>query len=383
MRIAVSGGGTVGHVSPVLATVGALREHNPAVECLYLGQASGVEAELARVAGLRFAAVQGGKFRRLPGAGVWTNLWRSDTWLNLRDLLLITIGTVQSIMVLHRFKPQAVFNKSGPTGLPVGLACRLLRIPMMIHEPDVTPGLNNRILSRWAAVVATGFPTEHYRQRFPMAKVQYTGTPVQAEILHASTKPAIRQFKLDSKRPVVVVVGGSLGAAAINQAVAEILPQLTKYSQVVHITGRAGFAAAQKAARHHKIMASEGYHPVSFVTAGLLGSLYHTATLVVSRGGASSIAELAALAKPVIMLPNHQAAAHQIANAAVLEKAQAVELLPQEASRPLLTAITSLLNDLHRRDALAQNLSVFYIADAPQRLARLLASIATSGEGRR
>jgi UDP-N-acetylglucosamine--N-acetylmuramyl-(pentapeptide) pyrophosphoryl-undecaprenol N-acetylglucosamine transferase len=349
-----------------------LRKLDPHLEVVYIGQAAGIEAELARAAGLPFKSICGGKFRRLPGAGLWRNLLQLDNLLfNLRDIVLIAIGTVQAWWILRKLRPQAVFNKAGPTGFPVGLACRRLGIPMVIHEPDIIPGANNRMLSRWAAAVAVGFPVNLYSQ-LPASKLHHTGNPVGAAILGGSKATAIAQFNLDTKRPVVVVVGGSQGALAINQAVAVILPELVRVAQVVQVAGREGYTEAQTAAAKQHIGTPEGYHVVPFLPAAELGALYQAATIVVARAGANTIAELAALAKPVIMLPNHQSAAHQIANAKWLAKAGAAIMLPDEQPQPLLAAITELLTDSSARKELAAHIARCNVADAPERLAALV-----------
>jgi UDP-N-acetylglucosamine--N-acetylmuramyl-(pentapeptide) pyrophosphoryl-undecaprenol N-acetylglucosamine transferase len=328
---------------------------------------------LVRAAGLQFRSIFGGKFRRLPGAGFWRNLAQLDNWLfNLRDIFLIAAGVVQAWWILWRFRPQAVFNKAGIPGLPVGLACRWLRIPMVIHEPDLTPGFTNRILSRWAAAIAVGFPPDSYR-RFPAAKLHYTGNPVQSAILAAKKEAAIKQFDLDSRRPLVAVVGGSQGAVAVNRAVLAILPELVQRAQVVQVAGREDCAYVEAAAAKQGIGSAQGYHVVPFLPVAELGGLYHAATLVVARAGANTIAELAALAKPAIMLPNHQAAAHQVANANWLAAAGAAIVLPDEQPQPLLAAITKLLDDDGTaREQLAEHIAHCSVADAPQRLAALV-----------
>lgn len=353
-----------------------MRKPNASIECVYIGQRRGIEAELARAAGLRFVSVCGGKFRRLPGAGFWRNLIQLDNLLfNLRDIFLIAVGILQSWWILRRFRPAAVFNKAGPTGLPVGLACRFLKIPMVIHEPDIVPGINNRILSGWATAIGVGFPAELYSQ-LPKAKLHYTGNPVQPEVVAAQKATAIKQFNLDPKRPVVVVVGGSQGAVAVNRAILAILPQLVQATQVVHVTGREDYDHVQAAAAEQHLDVAEGYHAVPFLPVAELGALYRAATIVVARAGASTIAELAALAKPAIILPNHESAAHQIANAKWLAAAGAAIVLPEEQPQPLLTAITDLLAAPSTREDLAAHIARCAVADAPARLAKLVVQAA-------
>ncbi|HEX7259724.1 MAG TPA: glycosyltransferase, partial [Candidatus Saccharimonadia bacterium] len=179
MRIIVSGGGTSGHVSPVLATVDALRSGSNPPEILFVGSHGGVEAGLSRAAGLPFRGILGGKFRRLPGAGIAGNLrqWRHIIW-NLRDLLYMLVGTLQALWIIGWYRPDVIFNKSGPPGLPVGAAAWFLGIPMVLHEPDSTPGLGTRVMGRWATVIATGFPIQLY-PLYLQKKLVHTGTPVQ------------------------------------------------------------------------------------------------------------------------------------------------------------------------------------------------------------
>ena len=321
-----------------------------------------------RQAGLRFAGILGGKYRRAPQAAWWHRFTDiGSLLLNLRDILLIAIGSVQSLWLLGRFRPDAVFNKGGSVGLPVGLACRLLRIPMVIHEPDIIPGLGNKLLARWATAIAVGFPPELYPQ-LPAAKLSYTGNPVRPEVVAGEQAP----FSLSTDRPVVAIVGGSQGAARINAAVVAILPELLKIAQVVHVTGAHDRDHTAKAVANLHLPDPSGYQAVEFLPIAELGGLYRAATLVVARAGANTIAELAALGKPAIILPNHQAAAHQIANARWLAQASAAVVLADEQPQPLLAAITELLASPAHLQALSTHIAACNTPNAAERLADLI-----------
>lgn len=328
---------------------------------------------MARAAGLRFVGIGGGKFRRLPGAGLWRNLLQIDNLIfNLRDLVLIAVGTGQALWVLARFRPDAVFNKAGTVGLPVGVAAWLLRIPMVIHEPDLTPGLENRLLGHWAAAIAVGFAPNHYR-RFPAAKLRYTGNPIQPAILTAQADRAHDRFGLNAKRPLVVVVGGSQGAVRVNDAIIAIAPELTALAQVVHVSGVGDY---QRLRDQTQRLAAASYHLVPQLPIDELGDAYQAATVVVARAGANTIAELAVLRKPTILLPNHQAAAHQVANAAIVGDAGAAIVVPDEQPAPLLVAIRKLLASTPKREALAAAIADFGQAEAANNLADVITGVA-------
>jgi UDP-N-acetylglucosamine--N-acetylmuramyl-(pentapeptide) pyrophosphoryl-undecaprenol N-acetylglucosamine transferase len=353
-----------------------LQKQTDQPDIIFIGQSGGMEADIVRAAGLPFVGVVGGKFRRLPGAGLGRNLLQAgDILRNLRDLVLIAVGTVQCLWVLGRFRPQAVFNKAGPTGLPVGLACRLLGIPMVIHEPDIIPGLSNRILSRWATAIAVGFPAKLYAD-LPAAKLTYTGNPVQPAILAGERAAAIQQFRLNPKRPVVLVVGGSQGAAPINAAVMTIAPALLELAQIIHVTGAHDYDHMVALADAAAIGPTRGYHAVPYLPIGQMGAAYQAATVVVSRAGASTIAELAAVAKPLVVLPNHLAAAHQVRNAEWLAANTAAVVLPSEDPAALQGALTTLLSSPARQRELAAHLARCNRPDAADHLATLVRTAA-------
>ncbi|MEO7617773.1 MAG: glycosyltransferase, partial [Candidatus Saccharibacteria bacterium] len=223
MRIVVSGGGTAGHITPILATSAALKSLAKDVDLLYIGQSTGMEARIAKNAGIAFAAIPAGKFRRLHDASLVNKLLNPQTLgANLVDSTRLVRGIMGSLVLLRRFKPDVVFIKGGYVGLPVGLAAHLLRIPYVVHESDVSPGLTNRILSKWASQIAVGFPEKMYKD-FPKDKLNFVGNPVREEILKGHRLAGMAEFGLDDKLPVIMVTGGSQGAAPLNDVVVESL----------------------------------------------------------------------------------------------------------------------------------------------------------------
>lgn len=324
-----------------------------------------------RQAGLPLKRIAGGKYRRLPHTRWYQQLAHPGmVLLNLRDLFLIAIGTLQALYLLLRLKPDVIFNKAGTTGLPVGLAAHWLRIPMVIHEPDVVPGMANRILSKWASAIAVGFPTSHYRS-LPQAKLVYTGNPVQPEVTPGDRAAARKALGFSSKRPLLLVVGGSQGAQAINQAIGERLRDYLKTTQVYQVSGKGGEAMAQASAEAANAHADTGYRLAPFLPIKEMVVAYRAADVVIARAGASTIAELAALSKPTVLVPNQQAAAHQIVNAQVVTAAHAA-VLGTENPTQLYKLTTSLLGDSARQQRLAKAISGFALPDAATHIAAVI-----------
>ena len=384
MRIIVSGGGSAGHVSPALAVCDALTSLDKSVELLYIGQADGMEARIVGTAGLRFAAIKAGKFRRLHSASTLGKLLNLDTLgPNVRDLGRVVQGLVGALRVLRQFKPHVIFLKGGYVCLPVGLAARLLRIPYIIHESDLSPGLANRILSRWANRIAVGFPTKSYRM-FDPDQLVFTGNPVRPELLKAHRLEGLAAFKLEPDVPVVLVTGGSQGATQINNAVLAALPLLLEHYQVIHQTGEHDYERLRFAvSRLGKLPHADRYHPHAFILTDMPAALA-AADIVIGRAGASTIAESAVLGKPTILIPNTGTAGHQVENARTLSRAGAVRVLDGNHLTPerLVGEIKRILDDPEEQARLGKAIGQFGRPDAARELAGLVLALGRAGERR-
>ena len=318
--------------------------------------------------------IRAGKFRRYHRVSVMRQLADLPTNVkNIGDFFMTFVGFVQSLWLLMRFKPDVVFTKGGFVCVPLGLAAKVLNIPLVIHDSDAHPGLANRILSRWATTIATGSPVEHYP--YPKDKTHYVGIPVDPSFKPV-TDAQRREYKAqlgfhDISKPLIVVTGGGLGARTINSAVTSIAPQLTERAAIYHITGTV---------RHHEVMAHApeliDYQIVPFVSTGMVPVL-GAADIVVSRVGATTMQELAALAMPVIMVPNpYLTGGHQLKNARVYEEADAAVTVDEEEleKNPLLLrrAIEELLDDDTHRKHLGKALHAFARPDAALDMATLI-----------
>lgn len=271
-------------------------------------------------------------------------MWLELVLLNLRDLLLVFIGFFQSLFLLVLWRPDAVFTKGGYVCLPVGYAARILGIPLVIHDSDAHPGLTNRLLSRFAQYIATGAPLEYYN--YPLDKTRYVGIPIGSDFREVSTakqKMYKDEWGISNDKPLVVVTGGGLGASRLNNAVVETLEDMLRDFNVVLVSGSAQYdelrAFVPANNQHFQL------HP--FISNGMSG-LLKAADIVVTRAGATTILELAALAKPTVIVPNAKlVGGHQLKNAKVYGDAKAAVIVDEnkleKESKLLLVEIKKLI----------------------------------------
>jgi UDP-N-acetylglucosamine--N-acetylmuramyl-(pentapeptide) pyrophosphoryl-undecaprenol N-acetylglucosamine transferase len=282
---------------------------------------------------------------------------------------------------LREFKPAVVFCKGGYVALPVGLAAKILRIPLVIHESDVSPGLTTRVLGRWADKIAVGFPVKSYRELDP-ERLVFTGNPVRADRLRAHRLEGLKKFELSDDLPVVLVTGGSLGAGQINDAVVGALPEMLQVVQLVHLTGEGEYERVRfEVRRRGRVEHLDRYHPYGFLMAEMPLALA-AADIVLARAGANNIAEFAALGKPTVLIPNYQMAGHQLENARVLSRAGAARVLDGSKLTPgaLAGEVKRLAGDREEQERLSRAIRTFAVPDAPEQLARVILDTGRAGE---
>lgn len=384
MKMVGGGGGSGGHVTPVLAVLHTLKKHDPQLEvCFVTDSKFGAQAEaIMKNSGLHVDVrqIHAGKLRRYHRVSIWRQIADLPTFFkNVRDVFATLVGFFQSLWLLMSFKPDVVFTKGGFVCVPLGLAAKVLGIPLVIHDSDAHPGLANRILSRWATVIATGSPIEYYP--YPREKTHYVGIPVDTAFAPVDEAKQ-RQLKAelgfhDITKPLIVVTGGGLGALNINRAIVSIAPQLVERASIYHITGTLSY---DDVVAHAPELID--YHIVPFISTGMAPVL-GAADIVVSRVGATTMQELAALAKAVVMVPNPVlTGGHQLKNAAVYEEADAAVTVDEEEleKNPLVLrrALDGLLDDADRRKALGKALHAFARPDAALDTATLIVEAATA-----
>ena len=319
--IVLTGGGSAGHVTPNLALVPELQKRG--YEIHYIGSYEGIEKTLAENAGLPYTGIATGKLRRY------------FSLKNLTDPARVLKGANQAARALKKIKPAAVFSKGGFVGAPVVWAAHRLGIPCVIHEADLTPGLANKMCFGSADRVLCDFPeTLKY---LPEGRSAVSGCPVRAELFAGNKQAGLDFLGFDDTKPLLMVVGGSLGAASVNEAVWKALPELLKEFHIVHLVGKGKGDESVKA---------EGYRQYEYISKEL-PDLFAAADIVVSRAGANAIFELVALKKPNLLIPLGTSASRgdQILNAESFEKHGYSKVLLQDDLTP--ESLTAAVRELY------------------------------------
>lgn len=327
--------------------------------------------------------INAGKFRRYNGLKLAKGIFHPTTLaLNIRDALRLPGSIISSVKILKKFHPDVVFSKGGYVALPVGIAAKLLKIPIVTHDSDVVPGLANRIIGRWAKVHATGMPAKNYP--YPKSSTHYVGVPIDPRIKKVTPKLQKNiksQLKMSPGSNVLLVSGGSSGSTQLNELILTIAGELldTNLSlSIFHITGEQHEQSVKERyknlpAHYLKRVIVMGYSHEFFALAA-------AADLVITRAGATTIAELAAAGKACIIVPSiYLAAGHQTKNAEALAAIDAAAIAPENVQPDeLLVLINGLLNNDSRRFELARNLYATAKLSASRDLAGLILKTANS-----
>jgi UDP-N-acetylglucosamine--N-acetylmuramyl-(pentapeptide) pyrophosphoryl-undecaprenol N-acetylglucosamine transferase len=316
-----------------------------------------------------------GKLRRYHTLPLWRQLLRpvSIVLPNIRDSLLVFCGFIQSFFKLLVWRPDVVFTKGGYVCLPVGFAAKLLHIPLVIHDSDAHPGLTSRVLSRWATVIATGAPLEYYS--YPKNISRYVGIPISDQFVPMDDRlrsRVKRDLGFDEKRPLIVITGGGLGAKRLNDVVARALPELLDISSLMLISG----AGQYDELRATTPQGDNRYQLHDFISEGM-ASILGAADIVVTRAGATTILELAALAKPTILVPNaYLTAGHQLKNAAVYAEKDAAIVLDEKKLEDdpglLVSSLAELLSNPAKKQKMADSIYAFAKPQAARDMADMI-----------
>ncbi|MDT3395124.1 UDP-N-acetylglucosamine--N-acetylmuramyl-(pentapeptide) pyrophosphoryl-undecaprenol N-acetylglucosamine transferase [Streptomyces sp. B1866] len=381
-RLIVSGGGTGGHTYPALTAVRTLAArlavHGRALEVLWVGAAGGLEERVAASEGIAFTPVATGKIRRSR------NPLKMLSVANAKDMGRVPLGVAQARTTVAAFRPDVVLATGGYVAVPVGLAAKLCRVPLVIHEQTVRLGLANKALARAAARVAVS--SEASLELLPEGARRtavVTGNPVRPQVLAGQADKAVAALGLDGfdrGLPTLYVTGGAQGARQINQAVTAILPWLLERANVMHQCGPA--AVEELTARAAALPADLAgrYFLTGFVGAELPDVLA-LADVLVSRSGAGTIAEITALGKAAVLIPLATSAGNEQAhNAAHLHESGAAVALPGEVTPDALReAVAPLLADPARRDEIAKQARAHGRPEAAERLVDVLLSVVAEG----
>ena len=330
-HIVLTGGGTAGHVTPNIALVPVLRDAGYKIS--YIGSYDGIERKLIEELNIPYYGISSGKLRRYFDLKNFTDPFR------------VLKGFSESRKLLKQLKPDVVFSKGGFVTVPVVIAAKKCKIPAIIHESDMTPGLANKLCISSAVKVCCNFPETV--NSLPKDKAVLTGTPIRQELLSGDPEEGRRFCGFTPDKPVLMVIGGSLGAASVNQHIRSILPQLLEEFQVIHLCG--------KGKTDESLAGTKGYVQYEYIKKEL-ADLFALSDIVISRAGANAICEISALHKPNLLIPLSANASRgdQILNARSFERQGYSMVLEEEeiTDESLLAAIRRLYADRHTYEQL-------------------------------
>ncbi|MBA4336925.1 undecaprenyldiphospho-muramoylpentapeptide beta-N-acetylglucosaminyltransferase [bacterium] len=329
-RIVFTGGGTGGHIIPNIALINKLKEKYPDISILYIGSKKGPESKMIPKINIAYKGISTGKLRRY------------FSFKNFTDLFRVPIGMAQAFSVLRAFKPQVVFSKGGYVSIPVMFAARLLKIPTILHESDITPGLANKVSAKKVSVLCLA---HHESQRYFMKHKNkiVTGNPVRESVFQGNSEQAYKITGFSKDIPTILIMGGSQGAKHINEDISLAANELTQHYQIIHIAGHGKLQPALPILEEYR----SRYKAYEYIDEQL-PDFYQITDLVIARSGANTLAEIDALKIPAILIPIGSSASRgeQLLNAfAYQEKHDGTIVIEDEllTYKSLIHAISKIL----------------------------------------
>ena len=324
--IVLTGGGTAGHVSLNQAIIPTLEKQS--FEVHYLGSKDGIELELIRDAfpHIKYHAISSGKLRRYASIK------------NFTDPLRVMKGLLEALLILKKVKPSVIFSKGGFVSVPVVMAGKMAKIPVVIHESDVTPGLANKIAMPFAHHIFTVF--QETLKHLPSEKSSCSGSIIRSELFEGRKETGMRLCGFEGFKPVLLIMGGSQGSVVVNEAIRSNLPELLVKYDVIHLCGKGKLDETLKNMK--------GYQQFEYVTQEL-PDLLHAANIIVSRAGSNSIFEFLALRKPMLLIPlsKLQSRGDQLLNAQIFKKQGWASVIEEEDVTP--ATFMAALDDIKSR----------------------------------
>lgn len=319
-RIILTGGGTAGHVTPNIALIPKLKDLGYDIQ--YIGSYNGIEKELIEPFGIPYHGISSGKLRRYFSVQNFTDPFR------------VVKGFSEARKLIKDLKPDVIFSKGGFVSVPVVLAGKRCKVPVIIHESDMTPGLANKIAIPSAVKVCCNFPET--LDSLPKGKAVLTGSPIRQELLSGNKIAAMDMCGFTADKPVILVIGGSLGSVIVNNAVRKSLPRLLEKFQIIHLCG--------KGKTDDSLNDTKGYCQFEYIR-DELRDIFALADIVISRAGANAICELLALRKPNLLIPLSAKASRgdQILNARSFER-QGFSMVIEEEDLTEETLVSSVLD---------------------------------------
>jgi len=323
MEIVFTGGGTGGHIFPIVAIVREMRKiyDRQDLKMFYIGPKDDYSLDLLNEENIVIKRILAGKLRRY------------FSWQTLIDIFKVPIGILQAFFYLFFLAPDVIVSKGGYGSFPVVIVGRILHIPIILHESDFSPGLASRKTSKWTAEIFTSFPNTEF---FPKKKIINVGNAIRQNILNGSQKAAQSIFGLMADKPLILIIGGSQGSQKINDTILSILPEMLQNFEIIHQTGQKNFSQVKN--ESNSILSPslrKYYHPFPFLNEKEYQNALAACAMVIARAGAGTIFEIAANKKASILIPlPHSAQNHQIKNAYAYGKTGACQVIEQENLKP-------------------------------------------------
>jgi len=361
MKILLSGGGSGGPVSPVLAVAKEIKRLKPDTEFLFVGTKKGPESKMVAELDIKFEYIPASKLRRYFSV------------FNLIEPFKFITAFIKSYIIVKKFKPDVVFGAGSFVCVPVAWAGKLQKTKIVIHQQDARIGLANKLIAPFADQITTAF--EYTAKQFysgsglnpkNQSPAEWVGNPVRPELRNVDKNLAQKHFNLHDALPVLLVLGGATGAKQINELIAKLLPELVSTNQVIHQTGIGKNTIDFK---------HNNYHPVELLPFDIYASALHAAHLVIARAGLSTIAELSSLSKPAIIIPMPHT--HQEDNAAILTAMHAAAVLMRNDATPenLVKVINSIKYNPKRQSSLSESIHTLMPSHAAEKLAKIIIRI--------
>lgn len=378
MTIAFTGGGTGGHFTPIIAMVEALndlvREDRLIAPKLYYLAPNPYDEKALFENGITYVRIPSGKIRRYA------------SFQNITDSFITFFGTLYAVGMLFRLYPDVVVSKGGYGSVPTVLAARLLRIPIIIHESDAKPGRANLFAAKFAEKIAVSFDgSEKYFPKKVQNKIARTGIPIRKALMRTESEGAQQYLHLENTIPTVFILGGSQGSVRINESIISALPDLVSFANVIHQTGQLNFKNVKAVAEVAlaKNAHADRYHPIDYLSEVALQRAAGVASVVVSRAGATSIAEISFWKKPAILIPIPESISHdQRSNAYAYAATGAAVVIEEENLTPhlLVSEIERIVNDPELSKKMVATAEGFSDPDAARILATEILAVALEHE---
>ena len=384
MTILLTGGGSGGHITPVMAVAEEIKKVDSSIKIVYIGQKGDRFARIVKDSEFidKVFLISAGKFRRFHGEGIKQIFNLIDILKNTRDFFYVLIGIIESFFLIKKLKPNVLFSRGGYVSVPVALGAKLNHVPYITHDSDPIPSLANRIIAPWATLHAVALDKELYP--YPQDKTITTGIPLNKHFISVNEKlknTYRAKIKIPDKAQLVFVVGGGLGAQRLNEAIIKIAPDILdrfKDLYICHVAGEVNFQDVKKQYQHK--LNEDCLRRVQVF--GYINDIYKysgAADVIVSRAGATNLSEFALQAKPCVIIPSpYLTGGHQIKNADYLSKKNAAIVIQESELDNLKNVLEDLLNNKPKQLKLSNNINELAVKDATKKISAIIVGLANN-----